>query len=258
MDQTQSSLSREINQEIVSVDDKQLNLLGRLSLHARIAGRSVFYPFWVMDSPVVDCILGIDLLRQLKAHIDLSSNCMGVPGADFHLRLDKPSQLDYHTASCTLSTRQAVHLLPGQTSLDSCDTSTNVTDATTIFVEGADTSMPAQVARSFNTVTSTRAYDEVSNQTRAAITLPAGHLVALAFSLPEDYLPLDPADPSRIRDISAGADGDDDTEYQHQDSAPKHIFNAKYQHDVSASRHHPKDEGQHSGHEQAQTDAGFK
>ncbi|RHY49923.1 hypothetical protein DYB30_010947, partial [Aphanomyces astaci] len=67
-----------------------------------LAEKQTTFPVWVLVDSVSPCILGINLLRKLKALVNLSTNCVGFG--------DSPITLPFHTDDAQATPRTVAHL----------------------------------------------------------------------------------------------------------------------------------------------------
>ncbi|KAG9402142.1 hypothetical protein AC1031_007846 [Aphanomyces cochlioides] len=67
--------------ELHSVEQRPLRVLGRTLFTIFIGGLTVEFPLWVMSDTITDCIIGVNLLRRLRATINLETNQLLIPGS---------------------------------------------------------------------------------------------------------------------------------------------------------------------------------
>ncbi|RHY18834.1 hypothetical protein DYB36_010356, partial [Aphanomyces astaci] len=87
---------------LVSASNTPIRTLGLRYLSITLAEKQTTFPVWVLVNSVSPCILGINLLRKLKALVDLSTNCVGFG--------DSPITLPFHTDDAQTTPRTVAHL----------------------------------------------------------------------------------------------------------------------------------------------------
>ncbi|KAF0738525.1 hypothetical protein Ae201684P_019610 [Aphanomyces euteiches] len=69
-----------VDSEVHSVEQRPLRVLGRALFSIFIGGLTVEFPLWVMSDTITDCINGVNLLRRLRATINLETNQLIIAG----------------------------------------------------------------------------------------------------------------------------------------------------------------------------------
>ncbi|CAK4710061.1 unnamed protein product, partial [Aphanomyces euteiches] len=73
-------------------------MLGRIKLTINLAERKILFPFWVISTALTNCIVGIDLLRQMGAIINMNDNTLSIDGCNELISLSplNPAQQETH------------------------------------------------------------------------------------------------------------------------------------------------------------------
>ncbi|RQM30748.1 hypothetical protein B5M09_013083, partial [Aphanomyces astaci] len=87
---------------LVSASNTPIRTMGLRYLSITLAEKQTTFPVWVLVDSVSPCILGINLLRKLKALVNLSTNCVGFG--------DSPITLPFHTDDTQTTPRTVAHL----------------------------------------------------------------------------------------------------------------------------------------------------
>ncbi|KAH9061488.1 hypothetical protein Ae201684P_020824 [Aphanomyces euteiches] len=149
-------------------------MLGRIKLTINLAGRKVLFPFWVMSTALTDCIVGIDLLRQMGAIINLNDNTLSIDGCDELISLSplSPAQQETHpTGPVTVATAtQTLH------------------DPSNGSLEPNKSALLHVAAALYCTNPSRTVLLEVANPSDSPIHLPAHAILGTWMALPKDHL----------------------------------------------------------------------
>ncbi|KAH9103881.1 hypothetical protein AeMF1_019899, partial [Aphanomyces euteiches] len=173
----------------VSADNSQLEMLGRIKLTINLAGRKVLFPFWVMSTALTDCIVGIDLLRQMGAIINLNDNTLSIDGCDELISLSplSPAQQETHpTGPVTVAT--ATQIPPRSFQWIACSAGSDLPTLTTILVEPNKSALLHVAAALYRTNPSRTVLLEVANPSDSPIHLPAHAILGTWMALPKDHL----------------------------------------------------------------------
>ncbi|KAF0735495.1 hypothetical protein Ae201684_008062 [Aphanomyces euteiches] len=173
----------------VSADNSQLEMLGRIKLTINLAGRKVLFPFWVMSTALTDCIVGIDLLRQMGAIINLNDNTLSIDGCDELISLSplSPAQQETHpTGPVTVAT--ATQIPPRSFQWIACSAGSDLPTSTTILVEPNKSALLHVAAALYRTNPSRTVLLEVANPSDSPIHLPAHAILGTWMALPKDHL----------------------------------------------------------------------
>ncbi|ETV65427.1 hypothetical protein H257_17850 [Aphanomyces astaci] len=87
---------------LVSASNTPIRTLGLRYFSITLAEKQTTFPVWVLVDSIIPCILGINLLRKLKALVNLSTNCVGFG--------DSPITLPLHTDDAQATPRTVAHL----------------------------------------------------------------------------------------------------------------------------------------------------
>ncbi|KAH9136567.1 hypothetical protein AeRB84_018364, partial [Aphanomyces euteiches] len=172
----------------VSADSSQLEMLGRIKLTINLAGRKVLFPFWVMSTALTDCIVGIDLLRQMGAIINLNDNTLSIDGCDeliSHSPLSPAQQETHPTGPVTVAT--STQIPPRSFQWIACSAGSDLPTLTTILVEPTKSALLHVAAALYRTNPSRTVLLEVANPSDSPIHLPAHAILGTWMALPKDH-----------------------------------------------------------------------
>ncbi|KAF0729301.1 hypothetical protein Ae201684P_010391 [Aphanomyces euteiches] len=173
----------------VSADNSQLEMLGRIKLTINLAGRKVLFPFWVMSTALTDCIVGIDLLRQMGAIINLNDNTLSIDGCDELISLSplSPAQQETHpTGPVTVAT--TTQIPPRSFQWITCSAGSDLPTLTTILVEPTKSALLHVAAALYRTNQSRTVLLEVANPSDSPIHRPTHAILGIWMALPNDHL----------------------------------------------------------------------
>ncbi|RHY85704.1 hypothetical protein DYB37_013712, partial [Aphanomyces astaci] len=87
---------------LVSASNTPIRTMGLRYFSVTLGEKQTTFPVWVLVDSVSPCILGINLLRKLKALVNLSTNCVGFG--------DSPITLPFHTDDAQITPRTVAYL----------------------------------------------------------------------------------------------------------------------------------------------------
>ncbi|KAH9154567.1 hypothetical protein AeRB84_003363 [Aphanomyces euteiches] len=176
-------------------------MLGRIKLTINLSGCKVLFPFWVMSTALTDCIVGIDLLRQIGAIINLNDNTLSIDGCDELISLSplSPAQQETHTTG-PVTVATATQIPPRFFQWITCSAGSDLPTSTTILVEPTKSALLHAAAALYRTNPSRTVLLEVANPSDSPIHLPAHAILGTWMALPKDHLEstLDSHEPRRV------------------------------------------------------------
>ncbi|KAH9131277.1 hypothetical protein LEN26_007781 [Aphanomyces euteiches] len=139
-----------VDSELHSVEQRPLRVVGRALFSIFIGGLTVEFPLWVMSETITDCIIGVNLLRRLRATINLETNQLIIAGTSGPISLSPlppppPAPLPPSSVSAVSRTR-----VPARSCrMILCSLLEPLPETCTVLIEPIVKS-PIQVARSLD------------------------------------------------------------------------------------------------------------
>ncbi|ETV64603.1 hypothetical protein H257_18525 [Aphanomyces astaci] len=204
---------------LVSASNTPIRTLGLRYFTITLAEKQTTFPVWVLVDSVSQCILGINLLRKLKALVDLSTNCVGFK--------DSPITLPFHNDDAQATPRMVAHLKRGDpreppaqktqepaplASLHNvptnwptvptstvyvksnsrrlilCRISSNLPERCPILVESTASLSHLHIARSINIVRKEGFWVQVRNHSDTKLVIRPTDAIGVVSHLPDDYM----------------------------------------------------------------------
>ncbi|KAH9138868.1 hypothetical protein LEN26_005326 [Aphanomyces euteiches] len=176
-----------VESHLQSVEQRPLRVLGRSLFSVVVGGLPIEFPLWVMADTITDCIIGVDLLRRLRATINLATNHLCIPGTTGPISLSPlPSLPSSSPPPLTISSVQRTKIAPRTCCMLRCTFPATLPDDRTVLVEAIPNSLVA-VARSLNIVHGSGVWVQVRNTGDTPLVCTPNEPIGRITLLPLDF-----------------------------------------------------------------------
>ena len=167
------------------VNGSKLSCKGKVKLNFKIGNMSTKYPFLVMESLPCDVLMGVDLLRDLDAVIDLKKNQIMFPEPEV-APIQSVNEDSIHASAVRLKSR--VRIPSGGQVLVTGKVRDQCVDGSTGYVEQAGSPDDFRVANTLCTVNQNLVLVEIINLSDKEVVIERDKVIANISVIPENYL----------------------------------------------------------------------